>query len=101
MLEDRIYGERVRLFTSKMERVLYDAYRRMETERNRRGLRAPMPEDVAVLSGPREWPDTTHQGTTVIDVITDRAYMYEDGEFVRERAGSWNKGALTTDLSAP
>ncbi len=95
MLEDKIYGERVRRFTSKMERVLYDAYRRMEEERSQRGLAPPMPEDVAVLSGPREWPDTTHQGTTVIDVITDRAYMYEDGEFVRERDGSWRHGALS------
>ena len=43
LLEDRIYGERVRLFTSKMERVLYDAYRRMEIECTSRGLRPPMP----------------------------------------------------------
>jgi hypothetical protein len=67
----------------------------MEEERTRRGLPSPMPEDVAVLSGPREWPDTTRQGTTVIDVVTDRAYMYEDGEYVREREGSWKTGALS------
>jgi hypothetical protein len=100
MLEDKIYGERVRRFTGKMERVLYDAYRRMEEERAKGGLRPPMPEDVAVLSGPREWPDTTRQGTTVIDVVTDRAYMYEDGEFVREREGSWKTGNLTGDARA-
>lgn len=95
MLEDRIYAERVRRFTSRMERVLSDAYRRMEEERQKRELPQPMPEDVAVLSGPREWPDTTRQGTTVIDVVTDRAYMYEDGEFIRERGGSWKKGTLS------
>lgn len=95
MLEERIYAERVRRFTSKMERVLSDAYERMEAVRQERGLAAPMPEDVAVLSGPRDWPGTTNQGTTVIDVVTDRAYMYEDGEYVGEREGSWKTGALT------
>lgn len=97
MFETRIYAERVRRFTSKMERVLSDAYERMEAERGERGLSAPMPEDVAVLSGPREWPDTTQQGTTVTDVVTGRAYMYEDGEFVRERSGSWQNGALEAE----
>lgn len=99
MLEDRIYAERVRRFTSKMERVLFDAYRRMETEREKRGLRSPMPEDVSVMSGPREWPDTTLQGTTVIDVVTDRAYLYHDGEFVQERSGSWQSGSLAADAA--
>ena len=46
MLEKRFYGERVRRYTDKMAHVLYDAYLRMDKERDaqkrRLGERAPI-----------------------------------------------------------
>ena len=57
MLEKRFYGERVRRYTDKMARVLYDAYLKIDADRRDRGQPHPAPEEVDIISWPQTWPD--------------------------------------------
>jgi len=93
---DRIYGERVRRFTQRIENVLFDAYRRMDADREERGQDPPRPGEVQIFSWPQEWPDWScgfggdARPDPCIDqthVVTDDgahvAYVYHAGRFVR------------------
>lgn len=93
---DRIYGERVRRFSHRIETVLYDAYRRMDAEREQAGLNPPRPEAVNVFSWPQEWPDWScgfggdareepcvDQTHVVTDDERQVAYVYHAARFVR------------------
>lgn len=99
MLEKRFYGERVRRYTDKMAHVLYDAYLRMDTERDAQKLPHPTPEDVDILSWPQTWPDArcgfdkplnnvyaSEQTDVVIDSRLGTAYVYHAGHFARSIA---------------
>ena len=92
---DRFYGERVRRFSSRIESVLFDAYRRADAERERRGMDPPHPGEVQLYSWPQEWPDWScgfggeARQETCIDqthVVTDdgtrMVYVYHAGRFV-------------------
>ena len=96
MLEKRFYGERVRRYTDKMAHVLYDAYRRMDKQRDAQKLPHPTPEDVDILSWPQTWPDArcgfdkplnnvyaSEQTDVVIDSRLGTAYVYHAGQFAR------------------
>lgn len=96
MLERKVYGERVRLFSERMSRVLYDAFQRMDADRERLGLARPTPEEVNLYSWPQTWPDdalgfgeavieapTTTQTHVVKDELVGSAYVYHGGRFVR------------------
>ena len=102
MYEKRFYGERVRRYTDKMARVLYDAYMKIDRERETQGLPSPAPEEVDILSWPQTWPDArcgfaeplynvypSEQTDVVMDSRTDTVYVYHAGSFVRrvERPG--------------
>jgi hypothetical protein len=93
---DRIYGERVRRFSQRIETVLYDAYRRMDAEREEAGLEPPRPEEVNVFSWPQQWPDWScgfggdardepcvDQTHVVTDDARSVAYVYHAARFVR------------------
>lgn len=93
---DRIYGERVRRFSQRIETVLYDAYRRMDAEREAAGMDPPRPGEVNVFSWPQQWPDSscgfggaaasrpcTDQTHLVIDAATGTVYVYHAARFVR------------------
>lgn len=92
----RIYGERVRRFSQRIETVLYDAYRRMDGEREEAGMDPPHPGEVNVFSWPQEWPDWScgfggeAREEPCIDqthVVTDDGrsvvYIYHAARFVR------------------
>ena len=94
---DKFYGERVRRFSTRMESVLFDAYRRADEERDRRDMDPPHPGEVQLFSWPQEWPDWScgfggdARQQTCIDqthVITDdgtkMVYVYHAGRFVIE-----------------
>lgn len=96
MLEKRFYGERVRRYTDKMARVLYDAYLKMDEDRERANLAQPRPEEVDILSWPQTWPDarcgfekplkdvySSEQTDVVMDSRMDTVYVYHAGHFVR------------------
>lgn len=96
MLEKRFYGERVRRYTDKMARVLYDAYLRMDSERDAEKIPHPTPEEVDILSWPQTWPDArcgfekplkdvyaSEQTDVVIDSRVGTAYIYHAGQFAR------------------
>lgn len=96
MYEKRFYGERVRRYTDKMARVLYDAYMKIDKNREARGLPSPAPEEVDILSWPQTWPDAncgfeeplhnvfpSEQTDVVMDSRTDTVYVYHAGVFVR------------------
>ena len=96
MLERKVYGERVRLFAERMNRVLYDAFQRMDADRERQGLPRPTPEEVNLYSWPQVWPDTSYgfggeaeagpatmQTHVVKDERTGGVYVYHGGRFVR------------------
>ncbi|MGH7480962.1 MAG: hypothetical protein ACRELV_02320 [Longimicrobiales bacterium] len=102
MYEEKIYGERVRRFTQKLEASLFDAYRKMEADRTARKLRSPLPEQVKVWSWPQIWPDSSvgfggagkpgaveAQTHVVRDDVTETVYVYHDSRYVRtiERPG--------------
>lgn len=93
---DKIYGERVRRFTARIENVLFDAYRRMDRDREERELQPPLPEEVDLISWPQLWPDwgcgfagdwrqepCTEQTNVVYDRATGGVYVYHAGKFVR------------------
>ncbi|HUG38850.1 MAG TPA: hypothetical protein VMM12_00105 [Longimicrobiales bacterium] len=93
---DRVYGERVRRFSHRIETVLYDAYRRMDAEREAAELGPPRPELVNVFSWPQEWPDWScgfggeareepcvDQTHVVTDDERGVAYVYHAARFVR------------------
>lgn len=97
MYEKRFYGERVRRYTDKMARVLYDAYMKIDRDREAHGMPSPAPEDVDILSWPQTWPDARcgfeeplhnvypcEQTDVVLDNRTDTVYVYHAGVFVRE-----------------
>jgi hypothetical protein len=99
MLEKRFYGERVRRYTDKMAHVLYDAYLRMDKERDAQRSPHPTPEDVDLLSWPQTWPDArcgfeqplkdvyaSEQTDVVIDSRLGTAYVYHAGQFARSIA---------------
>ncbi|MFS8637896.1 MAG: hypothetical protein FWJ74_07405 [Gemmatimonadota bacterium] len=99
MLERKVYGERVRLFSERMNRVLYDAFQRIDADRERADLPRPLPEEVNLYSWPQTWPDNTFgfggtgtpgQATTQTHVVKDErtgaVYVYHDGRFVRHIA---------------
>ncbi|HEX6306549.1 MAG TPA: hypothetical protein VFZ69_00100 [Longimicrobiales bacterium] len=107
MLEKRFYGERVRRYTDKMARVLYDAYLKMDEDREARNLAHPTPEEVDILSWPQTWPDArcgfdkplkdvfaSEQTDVVMDSRLDTVYVYHAGHFVHriEKPGDafWN-----------
>ncbi|HEX7119874.1 MAG TPA: hypothetical protein VF212_13870 [Longimicrobiales bacterium] len=96
MLERKVYGERVRLFSERMNRVLYDAFQRIDADRERAGLPRPAPEEVNLYSWPQSWPDrsfgfggaaaagpATTQTHVVKDERTGAVYVYHDGRFAR------------------
>ncbi len=99
MRETKRYGERVRRYTDKMERVLYDAYTKMDEERESRGLGHPTPEEVDLISWPQTWPDArcgfaepqrdvfpSEQTDLVVDTVTGVVYVYHAGRFARRLA---------------
>ena len=94
MLEKRFYGERVRRYTDKMARVLYDAYLKMDKEREDRDMPHPTPEEVDILSWPQTWPDArcgfekplrdvfaSEQTDVVMDTRLGTVYVYHAGHF--------------------
>ena len=96
MLEKRFYGERVRRYTDKMARVLYDAYLRIDGERESQHLPNPTPEEVDIVSWPQTWPDArcgfekplkgvyaSEQTDIVIDNRAGTVYVYHAGQFAR------------------
>lgn len=96
MLEKRFYGERVRRYTDKMAHVLYDAYLRMDKERDAQSIPHPTPEEVDLLSWPQTWPDarcgfdkplkdvySSEQTDVVMDSRLGTAYVYHAGRFAR------------------
>ena len=96
MRERKFYAERVRRYTDKMERVLYDAYLKIDQDREGRGLGHPTPEEVDIISWPQEWPDArcgferplkdvlkSEQTDVVIDNRVGSAYVYHAGHFAR------------------
>lgn len=96
MRERKFYAERVRRYTDKMERVLYDAYLKIDHDREGRGLGHPIPEEVDIISWPQEWPDArcgfdrplkdvhkSEQTDVVIDNRVGSAYVYHAGHFAR------------------
>jgi len=107
VLEKRFYGERVRRYTDMMARVLYDAYLKIDAEREARALPAPTPEEVDIISWPQTWPDArcgfeeplrdvyrSEQTDVVIDQRVRTIYVYHAGRFARriESPGTafWN-----------
>lgn len=93
---DRFYGERVRRFSSRIESVLFDAYRRADAERDARDMDPPHPGEVQLFSWPQEWPDWScgfggkarnqpciDQTHVVTDDGTRMVYVYHAGRFVR------------------
>jgi hypothetical protein len=93
---DRIYGERVRRFTLRIETVLFDAYRRMDADREARDMDPPRPGEVQLFSWPQEWPDWScgfggdarqepcvDQTHVVTDDSAEVAYVYHAARFVR------------------
>lgn len=96
MLEKRFYGERVRRYTDKMARVLYDAYLKIDADREKRGMPHPSPEEVDIISWPQTWPDarcgfdeplrdvySSEQTDVVIDNRGNAVYVYHAGHFAR------------------
>ncbi len=92
---DKFYGERVRKFSSRMESVLFDAYRRADADREERGLGPPHPGEVQLFSWPQEWPDWScgfggearnqpciDQTHVITDDGTRMVYVYHAGRFV-------------------
>ncbi|MGH7465797.1 MAG: hypothetical protein ACREK1_11525 [Longimicrobiales bacterium] len=97
MLEKRFYGERVRRYTDKMAHVLYDAYLRMDKERDALGMAHPTPGEVDLLSWPQTWSDTrcgfakplkdvysSEQTDVVIDTLVGTAFIYHAGQFAHQ-----------------
>ena len=93
---DRFYGERVRRFSSRIESVLFDAYRRTDAYREKLGAGPPHPGEIQLFSWPQEWPDWScgfggearqdpciDQTHVVVDDGTHMAYIYHAGRFVR------------------
>jgi hypothetical protein len=96
MLEKRFYGERVRRYTDKMARVLYDAYLRIDREREAQKQSNPIPVEVDIVSWPQTWPDARCgfdeplrdvYASEQTDVVTDSrlgtVYVYHAGHFAR------------------
>jgi hypothetical protein len=96
MRERKFYAERVRRYVEKIERVLYDAYLKIDEEREAGGLGHPAPEDIDVLSWPQTWPDArcgferpmrdvhpTEQTNVVLDAVLGIALVYHAGHFAR------------------
>jgi hypothetical protein len=94
---DRVYGDRVRRFSQRIETVLFDAYRRMDEDRDERGLDPPRPDAVQLFSWPQEWPDWScgfggdarqdpciDQTHLVTDDGAQVAYVYHAGRFARK-----------------
>lgn len=92
---DRIYGERVRRFIARIENVLFDAYRRMDADREAVGGDPPLPEEVNIFSWPQTWPDwscgfggdarqepCTDQTNVVVDEVTGAVYVYHASRYV-------------------
>ena len=95
--DDKFYGERVRRFSTRIESVLFDAYRRSDEERERRDMLPPHPGQVQLYSWPQEWPDWScgfggearqepcvDQTHVVTDHAIQRVYVYHAGRFARE-----------------
>jgi hypothetical protein len=96
MRERKFYAERVRRYTEKMERVLYDAYLKIDHDRETRDLPHPTPEEVDIISWPQDWPDArcgferpikdvhrSEQTDLIIDNRVGTAYVYHAGQFAR------------------
>ncbi len=96
MRERKFYAERVRRYVEKIERVLYDAYLKIDAEREAAALGHPAPEDIDVLSWPQTWPDAqcgfdrplkdvhpTEQTNVVLDSKLGIALVYHAGHFAR------------------
>jgi hypothetical protein len=96
MRERTFYAQRVRRYVEKIERVLYDAYLKIDEEREAAGLGHPAPEDIDVLSWPQTWPDArcgferplrdvypTEQTNVVLDSGLEIALVYHAGHFAR------------------
>mgnify|MGYP003576600778 CR=1 FL=1 len=99
MRERKFYAERVRRYVDKIERVLYDAYLKVDEEREEKGLGHPAPEDIDVLSWPQTWPDArcgfdkplrdvypTEQTNVVLDARLGVALVYHAGQFARRES---------------
>lgn len=96
MRERKFYAERVRRYLDKMERVLYDAYLKIDADREQRGMSHPTPEEVDIISWPQDWPDArcgferplkdvhrSEQTDLIIDNRVGTAYVYHAGHFAR------------------
>lgn len=93
---DRIYGDRVRRFSQRIETVLFDAYRRTDADREERGMDPPHPGEIQLFSWPQEWPDWScgfggdarqepcvDQTHIVVDDGAHMVYVYHAARFVR------------------
>jgi hypothetical protein len=84
MAQSGYFSERARRFTRSLERVLFDAWQRMDEIRAERDLMAPSPDEVQVHSWPEREPDgTLHQTHVVHDEVCDVAMVYCNGDLVR------------------
>lgn len=96
MIERKIFRNRVIFFGEHLNRVLYDAYVRIDEHRRSRGLDHPYPEEVNLFSWPQEWPNSAagfdeagtpgpvvRQTCVVKDERTNIVYVYHDWRFVR------------------
>jgi len=96
MRERTFYAQRVRRYVEKIERVLYDAYLKIDEEREAAGLGHPAPEDIDVLSWPQTWPDARcgferplrdvyppKETNVVLDSGLEIALVYHAGRFAR------------------
>lgn len=99
MLDRKIFRDRVRQFSERMNKVLYDAYGRIDQHRQELKLRHPAPEEVNLFSWPQAWPNAAvgfedrsepgpvvRQTHVVKDEVTGAVYVYHDGRFVRKIA---------------
>ncbi|HUH13392.1 MAG TPA: hypothetical protein VMK65_09795 [Longimicrobiales bacterium] len=86
MFERKHYAEKVRVFTERLKNVLFDAYERMDRERERAHEQHPEAPEVNLIS----WPDLgsaeagerAPQVHVVRDEVLGHAYVYQDGKFL-------------------
>lgn len=96
MFDRKVFRNRVMRFSERLNRVLYDAYGRIDADRVEQKLHHPLPEEVNLFSWPQAWPNSAagfdatgepgpvvRQTHMVKDEITGTVYVYHDGRFVR------------------
>ena len=86
MFERKFYAQKVRTFTERLDKVLFDAYERIDAEREKGQVAHPEATEVNLVS----WPDLdavaagerAPQIHVVRDEILGHAYVYQDGTFL-------------------